>query len=156
MMTSIIKNIIKADMAPNKLILEVTETAIMHDADSSSKVLIALESLGIQLSIDDFGTGHSSLVYLKNFPIHEIKFDKSFIADITTSNEGFNIVKANIELAHSLNATTVAEGVPSIEVENLLKDLGCDYAQGYYIAKPMPVNELITWLNNYYGETKND
>lgn len=145
-MTTVIKNVVNADMSPDSLILEVTETAIMHDPESATKILLALESLGVRLSIDDFGTGHSSLKYLKNYPIREIKFDKSFITDIESSNEGFNIVKSNIELAHVLSATTVAEGVETEHVEIVLKDLGCDYIQGYHLAKPMPVDTFITWL----------
>lgn len=151
MMTAIIKNIVQADMSPEKLILEVTETAIMQDPNSATKILLALESLGVKLAIDDFGTGHSSLRYLKNYPIREIKFDKSFISDLETSNEGYKIVKSNIELAHSLNAVTVAEGVETAHIESILKDIGCDYIQGYYLAKPMPIDTLIQWLNDYKG-----
>jgi diguanylate cyclase (GGDEF)-like protein len=146
MMTTIIKNVVNVDMDPSRLVLEVTETAFMHDPESAFKVLVALELLGINLSIDDFGVGYSSLIYLKNFPITELKFDKSFISDIETSKEGFNIVKSNIELAHVLGATTVGEGVETESVETLLREIGCDYAQGYYIAKPMPINKLITWM----------
>jgi EAL domain-containing protein (putative c-di-GMP-specific phosphodiesterase class I) len=155
MMTTIIKNIVRVDMDPSKFILEVTETALLHDTDAAIQVLVALQSLGIKLSIDDFGVGHSSLLYLKNFPISEIKFDKSFITDIEISKEGRSIVKSNIELAHSLNAVTVAEGVESKEVQDLLKEIGCDYAQGYYIAKPMPIDKFIEWLNNREEEQKN-
>jgi diguanylate cyclase (GGDEF)-like protein len=146
---TIIKSIVAADMLPNKLILEVTETAIMVDTALSFRVLVALESLGIKLSIDDFGTGHSSLLYLKNFPIHEIKLDKSFIADIEDNNEGYNIVRSTIDLAHTLDAITVAEGVETYEEEDVLRMLGCDQVQGYYIAKPMPLDKFITWLDEY-------
>lgn len=145
-MTTIIKSIVKADMPPSRLVLEVTETAIMIDPDASFKILIALESLGIKLSIDDFGVGHSSLSYLKNFPIYEIKIDRSFIKDIDTSKEGLNIVKSIIELAHNLNAVTVAEGVENKTIEDTVIDLGCDYIQGYYLAKPMTFDDLLHWL----------
>ena len=144
--TTIIKNIVRAGMPPNKLILEVTETAFMHDTNASIKILVALESLGAKLSIDDFGTGYSSLLYLKNFPIHEIKLDKSFITDIHTNEIGFNIVRATINLAHELEAVVVAEGVETQQGKALLTELGCDYIQGYCVAKPMPIDEFIVWL----------
>jgi EAL domain-containing protein (putative c-di-GMP-specific phosphodiesterase class I) len=148
-MTTIIKSIVKADMAPDKLVLEVTETAIMHDPDAAFKVLAALESLGVRISIDDFGTGHSSMTYLKNFPIGEVKLDRSFITDIEHSSQGYNIVRSTIELSHNLKATTVGEGVETKEIEDMLRELNIDHIQGYYIAKPMPLKELIEWLKNY-------
>ena len=151
-MTTIIKSIVKAEMPPNKFVLEVTETAIMHEPEAAFRVLVALDSLGIQLSIDDFGTGHSSLLYLKNFPIDEVKLDRSFIVDIEQSKEGHNIVKSTIDLAHLLNAHTVAEGVETVEIESILDTLGCDEIQGYYIARPMPLSDLIEWLGNYKGK----
>ena len=155
-MTTIIKSIVKADMLPEKFVLEVTETAIMHDPDSAFKVLVALESLGIKLSIDDFGTGHSSMTYLKNFPIHEVKIDQSFVRELETSRESFNIVKSTIELSHSLGAITVGEGVETAKIEDMLATLNCDYVQGYYIAKPMPIDQLIIWLNTCKEELSND
>lgn len=150
-MTTIIKSIVKADMSPEKFVLEVTETAIMHDPDSAFKVLVALESLGIKLSIDDFGTGHSSMTYLKNFPIHEVKIDQSFVRDLESNEQAYSIVKSTIELSHSLGATTVGEGVETKRVEEILGVLNCDYVQGYYIARPMPIDQLIIWLNTYYS-----
>lgn len=147
MVTTIIKNIVQAKMKPEKLTLEVTETAIIHDRPTSFRTLEALNSVGIQISIDDFGTGHSSFVYLKNLPINEIKLDKSFIMDINTSNEGFNIVRSTIELAKELKIQTVAEGVETYEIQKTLTELGCDYVQGYHIEKPMPFTELINWLS---------
>jgi diguanylate cyclase (GGDEF)-like protein len=154
-MTSIIKSIVQADMPPNRLILEVTETAIMSDPNAVFKVLIALESLGIKLSIDDFGTGHSSLLYLKNFPIHEVKLDRSFIIDIATNKESYNIVRSTIDLSHTLGAITVAEGVETQDIEDLLKELGCDYVQGYFVAKAMPLDEFAPWLANHNKEIVN-
>lgn len=152
MMTSILKSLVKADMSPSNLKLEVTETAIMHDRESSLRVLVALESLGIKLSIDDFGTGHSSFVYLKDFPIAEIKLDRSFITDISKSKESFSIVKSTIDLAHQLNALTVAEGVESDDVEQVLTELNCDRLQGYYLARPMPLDKFLDWLDMYDQE----
>ena len=145
---TIIKNIVSADMETKKLVLEVTETAIIHELESAIKVLVSLDALGIRISVDDFGTGFSSLIYLKKYPICEIKFDKSFIMDIESSKESFNIVKSSIKMAHALGATTVAEGVETAQVENTLRDLQCDYIQGYFLARPMTVENFIVWMGN--------
>jgi EAL domain-containing protein (putative c-di-GMP-specific phosphodiesterase class I) len=147
-MTTIIKSIVAADMLPHKLILEVTETAIMLDPDASFKVLVALESLGVKISIDDFGAGHSSMTYLKNFPIHEVKIDKSFITEIDSRKDEYNIVRTIIELSHSLGATVVAEGVETEKIANLLGLLQCDDIQGYHLSKPMQLDKFIEWINN--------
>ena len=152
-MTTIIKSLVRGGMDPSRLVLEVTETSIMHEKDAAFKVLVALESLGIKLSIDDFGTGHSSFIYLKDFPISEIKLDRTFISDIQTSDECYSIVKSTIDLAHQLSASTVAEGVENDGVEEILIQLGCDRLQGYHLAKPMPLNDLITWLDAHDTRT---
>ena len=144
--TNIINSLVKSEMPAEKLVLEVTEETFIHNTADAAKVLVSLASLGIRLSIDDFGTGYSSLMYLKNFPIHEIKLDRSFIIDLESSGAGFNIVKATINLAHDLTAVVVAEGVETYETKTMLSDLGCDYIQGYYVAKPMPLPEFIGWL----------
>lgn len=145
--TTIIKSIVHARMKPEKLTLEVTETAIIHDMPTSFRTLEALNSVGIRISIDDFGTGHSSFVYLKNLPINEIKLDKTFIMDINSSNEGFNIVRSMIDLATELKIQTVAEGVETEVIRDTLSKLGCDYVQGYFIEKPMELTQLISWLS---------
>lgn len=155
-MTTIIQNIVKSDMPPNRLILEVTETSIMHDPEAAFKVLVALESLGVRISLADFGTGHSSLVYLKNFPIHEIKLDKSFIINIKPDSPAFHIVKSTIDLAHRIGAIVVAEGVEHSSIEDMMKEVGCDYQQGYYIARPMPLNDLIEWLKLHQPTREHD
>lgn len=107
------------------------------------------------MSIDDFGTGHSSFIYLKDFPITEVKLDRSFITDISKSKESFSIVKSTIDLAHQLNASTVAEGVENFDVEQVLIELNCDQLQGYHLARPMPLDQFLDWLDNYYQE-RND
>jgi EAL domain-containing protein (putative c-di-GMP-specific phosphodiesterase class I) len=89
---------------------------------------------------------------LKNFPIHEVKLDRSFIIDIQTNEEGYNIVKSTIDLSHTLKAITVAEGVETPEIEAMLTDLNCDYVQGYFIAGAMPLPDFVVWLNNYKGQ----
>ncbi len=122
--------------------LEITESAIMSDVDRSRSVLDRLAASGFRLSVDDFGTGYSSLAYLKNLPVHEVKIDRSLVSGIASSPQDRTIVRAAIEMAHSLGLTVVAEGVETGEQETLLRGLGCDYAQGYLYARPLPVSEI--------------
>jgi EAL domain-containing protein (putative c-di-GMP-specific phosphodiesterase class I) len=142
------------NICPENLILEVTETAIMSDPDMSIKILVSLESLGIKLSLDDFGTGHSSFLYLKYIPLREIKIDRSFIKDIHTYQHDMSIVKSTIGLAHEMGCVVVAEGVETQEVEDLLRELDCDLAQGYHILPPVPFDSLVEWFkeNGGYNE----
>jgi EAL domain-containing protein (putative c-di-GMP-specific phosphodiesterase class I) len=104
--------------------------------------------MGLRLSIDDFGTGHSSLVYLKRLPVHTLKVDKSFVVDMDTDEENASIVRATIDLAHSLGLTVTAEGVETRAVYERLQGMGCDYYQGYYTGKPMGMDELRRWLES--------
>jgi EAL domain-containing protein (putative c-di-GMP-specific phosphodiesterase class I) len=108
--------------------------------------LTQLSRMGIGLSIDDFGTGYSSLIYLKQLPVDEIKIDKSFVIDMLDNNEDLVIVRSTIDLAHNMGRQVVAEGVESEEVLNLLIELGCDMAQGYYISRPITANIITQWL----------
>lgn len=132
---------------PDFLKLEITESTVMTNHKLSSEVLLRLSDLGIKHSIDDFGTGHSSLAYIKNLPVSEIKIDKSFIINMVTSKNDIHIVQAAIELGHHLGLNVVAEGVENKETFDLLAQLGCDEAQGYFISRPMAAPELIKWLN---------
>lgn len=126
--------------------LEITESAIMADPDRASVVLAQLQALGVGLSIDDFGTGYSSMAYLKRLPVHELKIDQSFITDMTPGSTDAAIVRSCIELARNLGMTVVAEGVETASVWNQLTELGCDLAQGYYLSKAMPADEISAWL----------
>ncbi len=126
--------------------LEITETAILADADEAVSVCEALRDSGITLSIDDFGTGYSPFVYLQRLPISAIKIDQSFVRDILTSERSRYIVESTIAFAHRLSLSTVAEGVETEDVADLLTSLGCDVAQGYYFARPMPASEFETWV----------
>ncbi|MEW6133040.1 MAG: EAL domain-containing protein [Pseudomonadota bacterium] len=129
-------------LARGLLELEITETFLMeHTGDSLAK-LNALRKLGFRLAIDDFGTGYSSLAYLKRFPIQTLKIDQSFVRHIHEANEDREIVRTIIALARTLNLTTVAEGVESEEQLRLVHEMGCDEAQGYAIARPLPAGEL--------------
>lgn len=131
---------------PRRLMLEITETAIMNDATRSLETLARLHKLGITIGIDDFGTGYSSLNYLKQLPAHCLKIDRSFIKDLAHTENDAAIVRHTIALAHSLKMSVVAEGVETDEAFTLLCRLGCDRAQGYYIARPLPASQLTQWL----------
>lgn len=130
---------------PQTLEFELTESALMEDAARSLEVLSRLRKLEIPLFIDDFGTGYSSLSYLQRLPIDAIKVDKSFVLPILTDADSRAIVHSTIQLAHGLDLLVVAEGVESGPVWNELATLGCDIAQGYYISKPMRVDEFDSW-----------
>lgn len=131
-----------------QVILEVTESGVMQDLTKSLDVLTRLRMKKIELSIDDFGTGYSSMVQLYRAPFSEIKIDKSFVMQATANAEALAIVEITIMLGHKLEMTVVAEGIEDKETWNLLSDLGCDRAQGYFIARPMPAAQLLAWVNN--------
>jgi diguanylate cyclase (GGDEF)-like protein len=137
-------------LEPESLLLEITETGVMLDPEQVIDMLQQLSALGVHLSIDDFGTGHSSLVWLKRLPVHTLKVDKSFVVDMDTDEESASIVRATIDLAHSLGLTVTAEGVETRAVHDRLQGMGCDYYQGYYTGKPMGIDKLGQWL----GSTK--
>ena len=128
------------------LSLEITESGIMTDAARALGTLEFLRGLGLRLSIDDFGTGYSSLSYLKRLPVQELKIDKSFVIDMAEDKDGAMIVLSTINLGHNMGLEVVAEGVENQETWDLLKTWGCDMAQGYFIARPMPGDQLVQWL----------
>lgn len=130
---------------PAILTLEITESALMGELVTSLDILTRIRMKGIELSIDDFGTGYSSLSQLHRIPFTELKIDKSFVLKMARENEARAIVKTCIMLGHELNMLVVAEGVETAEIFELLKSMGCDIAQGYHIARPMPANNLLPW-----------
>lgn len=133
-------------VTPAAFCLEITESAIMDDPVRAQNTLEKLHSMGFNLSIDDFGTGYSSLAYLKKLPVDELKIDKSFVLNMEQDVDDSKIVKSTIDLGHNMGLRVVAEGVENIAVMQLLKNMGCDQAQGYYISKAMPVDEMLAWL----------
>lgn len=137
------------DTAHEQLTLEITESALMDDMTTSFITLEELKTLGLNISIDDFGTGYSSMAYFKYIPANELKIDQSFVSYMLNNPMDMHIVKTVIEMAHGFDFKVVAEGIENKETFNALKDLGCDIAQGYYLARPMPQKEFIEWLNNY-------
>lgn len=138
-------------ISPDRIHLEITESAMMVDPAKAKQILDGFDDIGLGLAIDDFGTGYSSLAYLKRLPVDVIKIDKSFVLDMTKDESDASIVRATIDLAHTLGLKVVAEGVEDRETWSALQKLGCDIAQGYYISKPIPAEELVRWLasNNF-------
>ncbi|MFN4115492.1 MAG: putative bifunctional diguanylate cyclase/phosphodiesterase [Inhella sp.] len=134
------------DCAPEWLCLEITESAIMDDPKRALETVRGLADAGFRLAIDDFGTGYSSLAYLQKLPVHEVKIDQSFVFDLDKDENNQTIVRSTIELSHKLGKKVVAEGVETVDALNLLEQWGCDEAQGYYIARPMPAEQLIAKL----------
>ncbi|MFZ2853726.1 MAG: EAL domain-containing protein [Rhodocyclaceae bacterium] len=128
--------------------LELTESMVMVHAEAAAAVLRELKTLGCRLYLDDFGTGYSSLAYLKRFPIDALKIDRSFILDLTTDSDDAAIAGAIIAMAHSLGMRVVAEGVEHREQLDVLKEHGCDEFQGYYFARPMPVEKFTAMLHD--------
>ncbi len=126
----------------NRITLEITESMLMTDVAAHVEKMQALREAGINLSIDDFGTGYSSLAYLRRFPLDHLKIDQSFVRDLATSEDAQAIIHATIQLAHSLRLRVVAEGVETDEQAGLLRDMGCDYLQGYLFSQPVPPDDL--------------
>ncbi len=127
----------KTGFDPSKLCLEITETALFNDSSKLRKILKELTELGTVLAIDDFGVGYSSLLELRDFPISEVKIDRAFIMDIASNNNSQDIVQAVVDIARSIGADVVAEGIETQEQFDTVAALGCDRAQGYYLCEPM-------------------
>jgi diguanylate cyclase (GGDEF)-like protein len=132
------------DVPPDKLTLEITEGALINA--SAPAVLERLHHMGERLSIDDYGTGYSSLAYLQRLPVHEIKIDKSFVIDLASGTESAKIVHSTIDLGHDLGLTVCAEGVEDEHAHQMLIGYGCDVAQGYFISRPLPAQGVLAWL----------
>ncbi|MBK6856460.1 MAG: EAL domain-containing protein [Microthrixaceae bacterium] len=131
------------------LVLELTETELMDDPSLAREVFTAFGDLGVNTAIDDFGTGYSSLTYLRDLPLQEIKIDKSFVAEMHRRSDEFTIVRSMIDLGHNLGLEVVAEGVEHADDLQLLRRLGCDLGQGYHFSRPLPLDELLVWLEQW-------
>jgi len=134
-----------SSLEPQRLCLEITETAVMKNVECSERVLAKLHELGVQLAIDDFGTGLSSLAYLKRFPVDLLKIDRSFV-DGVTDPQGRAIVAAVLTLADALDLDVIAEGVETSAQRDALVELGCRRAQGHYFSEALPAAEVLAWL----------
>jgi len=143
-------NILKEiELSTEHIELELTESFLMEDQEFAISTLKELKKMGFRLSIDDFGTGYSSLSYLKKFPIDRLKIDRSFIKDLDENTEDYAIVRAIIELAHTLNITVIAEGVEEEKQKQLLEELNCDIIQGYLYSKPLDGVSFTLYLQQY-------
>jgi len=134
------------DVPPQRLILEITESAIMVDKDRAMLIVSRISDMGVRIAIDDFGTGYSSLSYLSKMPVNEIKIDKSFVLDMAENSTHAVIVHATIELGHNLGLAVIGEGVENAAMFQRLRELGCDAAQGYYMTRPLDESEFSAWL----------
>lgn len=140
--------IVSTGIDPKLLELEVTESALMADFDQTRNMLLALSSLGLTLALDDFGTGYSSLSYLRQFPLNVLKIDRSFVKDMDNEPQALDIVTAIVRLANCLNMVLVAEGLETELQFHSLRQLGCEYGQGYYMCKPISEDEFTTRFLN--------
>jgi diguanylate cyclase len=123
----------------------VTESGAMKDLPATLSMMAQLRVLGVRFSIDDFGTGYSSLAHLRRLPVDEVKIDRSFIKELEAQRDDEVIVSSTINLGHALNLKVVAEGVEEASSWTLLRQLGCDLVQGYFVSKPLPVQEFTDW-----------
>jgi diguanylate cyclase (GGDEF)-like protein len=132
----------KTGISPQSLKLEITETAVMDNAERAATILRQIKSLGVQLSIDDFGTGYSSLSYLQQFPIDTLKIDRAFVRSMEDGRQNGEIVRAILALANAMNLSVIAEGIESIHELHQLRILNCRYGQGYLFSQPIPASEI--------------
>ena len=140
-------SLLKAEGVDPALIeLEITENQLMQEHEQAIRIMQALRDAGIRIAIDDFGTGYSSLAYLMHFPISALKIDRAFIKDLSGDASAAAIVRTIIEMAHALGFTVIAEGVESAPQAEFLRRHGCEQAQGYYFARPMPVAEFTALI----------
>lgn len=135
-------------LVPEQLELEITENAIMQNAEPTVRMLGNLRRMGIRLAVDDFGTGYSSLSYLKRFPIDTLKIDKSFVQDVTVDDDDASLVKAIVVMGHALKLNVIAEGVETAEQLAFLRQQGCDGMQGYFFSRPLPLEEITPMLQS--------
>ena len=133
-------------VAPDTLTLEITESSLLVDAPRTRATIDELHAVGLRLAVDDFGTGYSSLSYLRRLPVHELKIDRSFVSGMLTDPQDEVIVRSTIDLGHNLGLRVVAEGAESEAILTRLTEFGCDVAQGFGIAQPMPADQLVKWV----------
>jgi diguanylate cyclase (GGDEF)-like protein len=143
---SVLDSLAACGVPPERLVIEVTETALLTDPVRAAITLSHLGDAGVAISLDDFGRGQTSLGYLSSLPIHELKVDRSFVTDMRANATQAAIVRSIIDLGHNLSMRVVAEGIETSDVLTMLSEYGCDLAQGYYLARPMPIERLTEWL----------
>ncbi len=144
--------LLENNLSPDRLVLEVTESALMDDYSRAVSILRRLKALGVRIAMDDFGTGYSSLSYLQSFPFDKIKIDQTFISNLDRNAQSAAIVRAVLALGHNLNLITVAEGVETTEQLTILRNDGCDEIQGYLIGRPQPIAEYAAIVGHFTGK----
>lgn len=144
------------DLSPQSLTLEITETILMKNPETCFKTLSSLRDMGVKISIDDFGTGFSSLSYFKKIPADEIKIDQSFVKAICENPDDEKIVASIVDLSHKFGLVVVGEGIESRDILDKLREMGCDIGQGYYLARPMGIDTYQRWLENFNVSQLND
>ena len=130
----------REELPPDRLALEITESVLLSDSAAIRRVIAQLKQIGVDLSLDDFGTGHSSMDYLKFLPVDELKIEKRFVAGLLTDHRDRAIVTAITQLGHDLGLRVVAEGIETREQRDLVRELGCDVGQGYWFGRPRPMS----------------
>lgn len=143
---AVMRSLNASGLPPECLELEITERLILDNTIETADILRQLGRTGIRLSVDDFGTGYSALSYLKSYPFDTLKIDKSFIQDVLNESGDASLVRAIINMAHSLGLKVIAEGVEEEGQTHFLKNENCDYSQGYFYSRPMPEQDFIHWL----------
>lgn len=143
---TITAGLVERDLPATAFQLEITERILMNESAYASETVRALAELGIPLSLDDFGTGYSSLVRLKRLPVEEVKIDSSFIGRLSTSADDVVIVRSIVDLVRTLGLKSVAEGVEDAVTAELLREMGCDAAQGWYFGHPLEAHAATHWL----------
>lgn len=138
------------DVAPQSLEIEILETVSMCDIQNAVEVVKACSQLGVHVALDDFGTGYASLSYLKQLPLNTLKIDKSFVQNLLTNPEDRSIVICIVALSQAFNYKLIAEGVESQEIEQALLEIGCQFGQGYFIARPMPAEKMTLWIETHH------
>jgi EAL domain-containing protein (putative c-di-GMP-specific phosphodiesterase class I) len=141
--------LVRSGLPADALVLELVEDTLMTSPQRAHDVLSQLREMGVRTSIDDYGTGYSSLAYLHRLPADELKLDRSLTADLAADPRAAAIVRHTVALAHDLGLRLVAEGVEHAATARLLAQLGCDVAQGFAVARPMPVADFRAWLGEH-------
>ncbi|MFK8068422.1 MAG: EAL domain-containing protein [Gammaproteobacteria bacterium] len=151
----ILKLLEEYNVEPSQIVLEITESTFVRDTDLALQLLNQIRDAGINLSIDDYGTGFSSLAKLRELPVQELKIDKSFVMNMQDNENDTVIVKSTIDLGHNMGLRITAEGVEDQATLELLNELGCDEIQGYFISRPLPINEFTPWISAYVPAKNN-
>lgn len=140
-------------LAPDRVVFEITETSLISRPEDASRVLTALSAVGVNLAVDDFGTGYATLAWQQRLPFNALKIDRMFIAEVTGEGPGIELVRYTTQMAHAMGKVVVAEGVESAEQWGVLQRLGCDHAQGFGIGRPMPTEQFGPWLRRWEAKS---